>query len=210
MPIRVAIVEDTEDIRNGLSLLIGGSEGFECRHVYASAEDALKELPAVRPDVVLMDIHLPGISGIECVRLLKEKCPDTQFLMNTVYEQEEQIFDSLKAGATGYILKKTPPAKLLEAISDIHSGGSPMSGQIARKVIGTFQPQAAQHDNDLSSREKEILEALAKGLRYKEIADQHHISVDTVRTHIRKIYEKLQVHSRTEALNKVYYSGKRS
>lgn len=209
MPIRVAIVEDTEDIRTGLELLIDSSEGFECRHVYAAAEEALEALPSVKPDVVLMDIHLPGISGIECVRILKPKCPDTQFMMNTVYEQEEHIFESLKAGATGYILKKTPPVQLLEAITDIYNGGSPMSGQIARKVIGSFQPKSApavSPTEQLSAREKEILDALSKGLRYKEIADQHFISVDTVRTHIRKIYEKLQVHSRTEALNKVFYN----
>jgi len=204
MNIRVAIVEDTKDIREGLALLINASEGYTCTHICPDAEDAIEKLPADPPDVVLMDINLPGMSGPECVKKLKPLCPNTQFLMCTVYEEDEHIFESLKSGATGYILKKTAPDKLLEAITDIHNGGSPMTGGIARKVMASFVPAIPVAANDLSSRENEILEALAKGYRYKEIADKFFISIDTVRSHIRNIYEKLQVHSRTEALNKVF------
>ncbi|MFC0183942.1 DNA-binding response regulator, NarL/FixJ family, contains REC and HTH domains [Pseudarcicella hirudinis] len=207
MPIQVAIVEDTSDIRNGLALLINGSEGYSCEHTFSNPEDALLFLPALHPDVVLMDINLNNrLSGIDCVHQLKAQMPDTQFLICTVYDQDESIFESLKAGATGYILKKTPPTKLLEAITEIYQGGSPMSSQIARKIISTFSekpiPQPAYQ---LSERERDIIEALSKGLRYKDIALSLHISTDTVRTHIRNIYEKLQVHSRTEALNKLRF-----
>ena len=204
MNIRVAIVEDTKNIREGLAMLIEASAGFECVDICVSGEDALKKLPVSKPDVVLMDINMPGISGVECVQKLRPQIPATQFLMCTVYEEDEHIFNSLKAGATGYILKKTPPAQLLSAITDIYNGGSPMSGSIARKVITTFSPVPSNKEGDLSDREMEILTALSKGLRYKEIAETHFISIDTVRSHIRKIYEKLQVHSRTEALNKVF------
>jgi DNA-binding NarL/FixJ family response regulator len=204
MNIRVAIVEDTKDIREGLEMLINASEGFSCSQVCPTAEDAIEKLVTDAPDVVLMDINLPGMSGPECVKKLKPLCPSTQFLMCTVYEEDEHIFESLKAGATGYILKKTAPDKLLEAIKDIYNGGSPMTGGIARKVMASFVPPTPVIPNELSTREFEILEALAKGFRYKEIADKLFISIDTVRSHIRNIYEKLQVHSRTEALNKVF------
>lgn len=207
MNIRVAIVEDTKDIREGLELLINASPGFQCTAAFENAEAALEKLPADAPDVVLMDINLPGMSGPECVKKLKPLCPQTQFLMCTVYEEDEHIFESLKSGATGYILKKTPAARLLEAITDIHNGGSPMTGGIARKVLASFTPAAPSVKADLSTREYEILEALSKGYRYKEIADKLFISIDTVRSHIRNIYEKLQVHSRTEALNKVFPKG---
>lgn len=203
--ISVAIVEDIKDIREGLRLLIDNSNDFLCREVYASAEEALKGLPQSLPDVVLMDINLPGINGIDCVRQLKQECPGTQFIMSTVYEDDDNIFESLKAGATGYLLKKTEPVKILEAIREVHAGGSPMSSQIARKVIATFQPKHGIDDVEiLTPKEKEILKALSKGLRYKEIASEMHISIETVRSHVRRIYEKLQVQSRTEALNKVY------
>jgi DNA-binding NarL/FixJ family response regulator len=205
MGIRVAIVEDRMEIRKGLMLLVDGSEGYECRHAWSSGEEAVLELPAVEVDVVLMDIHLPGMSGVEVVRKLKPQLPRIQFLMCTVYEEDEFIFESLKAGATGYILKNTPPVRLLEAIQEIHRGGSPMTGQIARKVISAFAPQPPSPvGGDLSRREREILQALAEGQRYKEIADRFFISLDTVRSHVRKIYEKLQVHSRTDALNKAF------
>jgi DNA-binding NarL/FixJ family response regulator len=202
--IRVAIVEDSPAIREGLSLLIDGSEGFSCRQAYTSAEDAIKHIPQSPPDVVLMDINLPGISGIEAVRQLKLKCPATQFMMCTIYENDEHIFESLKVGANGYILKKTAPAKMLESITEIFNGGSPMSGQIARKVITAFQTVPRKDEEGLSDRELEIVDALAKGYRYKEIADRYFVSIETVRSHIRNIYEKLQVHSRTDAINKVY------
>ena len=203
--IAVAIVEDIKEIREGLRLLIDNSNDFLCKEVYASAEDALKGLPQSQPDVVLMDINLPGMNGIDCIRQLKQQCGNTQFIMSTVYEDDENIFESLKAGATGYLLKKTEPAKILEAIKEVYAGGSPMSTQIARKVIASFQPKPGIDDTEiLTPKEKEILKELSKGLRYKEIAFEMHISIETVRSHVRRIYEKLQVQSRTEALNKIY------
>lgn len=203
--IKVAIVEDIKDIREGLQLLINSNKTFSCLHVYTTAEDALAHLPSDLPDVVLMDIHLPGISGIEAVKKLKAKYPQVQFIMSTVYEDDENIFESLKSGATGYLLKKTSPDKILEAITEVYNGGSPISAQIARKVIASFQKKSPIDDYpDLTPKEKEILKELSKGLRYKEIADVLTISMDTVRTHVRHIYEKLHVQSRMEAVNKVY------
>lgn len=203
--IHVVIIEDIKEIREGLQMLIDGSDGFTCSKTFSTGELAVSELPGICPDVVLMDINLPGINGIEAVRQLKPLCPGTQFIMSTVYEDDENIFESLKAGANGYLLKKTAPSKILDAIMEVHSGGSPMSSQIARKVIASFQHKdSIDEANILTPKEKEILKALAKGLRYKEIADDMKISIETVRSHARKIYEKLQVQSRTEALNKVY------
>jgi DNA-binding NarL/FixJ family response regulator len=203
--ITVAIVEDIKDIREGLKLLIDSSDGFTCTEVYVNAEDAVKELPNSQPDVVLMDINLPGINGIEAIRQIKDKCLATLFIMSTVYEDDENIFESLKAGASGYLLKKTAPSKILDAITEVVNGGSPMSTQIARKVIASFQRKNSIDETDiLTPKEKEILKALAKGLRYKEIANEMNIGIETVRSHSRKIYEKLQVQSRTEALNKVF------
>jgi DNA-binding NarL/FixJ family response regulator len=207
--IKVAIVEDIKDIREGLQLLIDSNEGFSCTNTYSTAEDALLRLPNALPDVVLMDIHLPGISGIEAVKKLKVQFPSVQFIMSTVYEDDENIFESLKSGATGYLLKKTSPDKILEAIKEVYNGGSPISAQIARKVIASFQKKdPIDASADLTPKEKEILKALAKGLRYKEIADEIQISMDTVRTHVRHIYEKLQVQSRMEAINKIYGTNK--
>ena len=201
----VAIVEDIKDIREGLRLLIDNSNDFSCTEVYTSAEEALIGLPESQPDVVLMDINLPGMNGIECIRLLKPQCLRTQFIMTTVYEDGDNIFESLKVGATGYLLKKTEPVKILEAIKEVYAGGSPMSTQIARKVIASFQPKQSIDDVELlTPKEKEILKALSKGLRYKEIAFEMHISIETVRSHVRHTYEKLHVQSRTEALNKIY------
>ncbi len=204
MPIHVALVEDLDEIREGLAALINGAEGFRCVATYASAEAALEDLPDWEPHVVLMDIELPGMSGIECIRVLKAQLPQTQIMMLTVYEDDEKIFNSLAAGASGYLLKKTAPAKLLEAIQDLHHGGSPMSSQIARKVVHTFQQK--QQPNlataTLSNREQEILSYLAKGYLYKEIAATLHISVETVRTHLHHIYKKLHVHTGTEAVLK--------
>ena len=201
----VAIVEDIKEIREGLKLLIDNSDGFTCSEVYLNAEDAVKGLVNSQPDVVLMDINLPDMNGIEAVRILKEKCPGTQFIMSTVYEDDTNIFESLKAGATGYLLKKTAPGNILQAITEVVDGGSPMSTQIARKVITSFQKKDSIDENDiLTPKEKQVLKSLAKGLRYKEIAGELHVSMETIRTHARNIYEKLQVQSRTEALNKVY------
>lgn len=202
--INVAIVEDTDAIRDGLALLIGSSEGFICENVFSNAEDALAQLPTLKPDVVLTDINLPGISGIELVKALKPVIPQTQFLMCSVYEDDDSIFQSLKNGATGYLIKNSTPIKILSSIQEISEGGSPMSSSIARRVIATFQTVSPVNDYDLSDREKEILKYLSEGLMYKEVANQLFISIDTVRTHVRKIYEKLEVHSRTEALNKYF------
>ena len=203
--ITVAIVEDIKEIREGLQILINFSSGFSCAEVFANGEVALQHLPVSKPDVILMDINLPGISGIECVNRLKPQCPGSQFIMSTVYEDDEHIFESLKVGATGYLLKKTPPAKILEAITEVYGGGSPMNAQIARRVISCFQNKdSIEASGLLSSREKEVLTLLAKGLRYKEIAAELTVSMETIRSHARRIYEKLQVQSRTEAINKVY------
>jgi DNA-binding NarL/FixJ family response regulator len=203
--IHVVIVEDIKEIREGLQLLIDSSEGFSCLQTFSNAEQAIEQLPGSCPDVVLMDINLPGINGIEAIKKLKPQCARTLFIMSTVYEDDENIFESLKSGASGYLLKKTAPSKILDAITEVYEGGSPMSSQIARRVIASFQKKDSIDEADiLTPKEKEILKALAKGLRYKEIADEMKISMETVRSHARKIYEKLHVQSRTEALNKVY------
>jgi len=204
--IKVAIVEDSEEIREGLCLLIDESQKFRCVGAYESGEAALRDLPKKNPDVVLMDINLPGISGIECIKRLRATKPDLPLMVLTIYENDDVIFDSLKAGASGYILKKTPSEKLLEAIQDLYNGGSPMSSQIARRVVGTFQQmgKSARETENLSKREQEILSYLAKGYRYKEIADTMFISIETVRTHLRNIYEKLHVRSRAEAVIKAF------
>lgn len=202
--IRVAIVEDLPEIRKGLCALVGGSPGFKCVGEFGDGVEALKGIPTLSPDVVLMDIDMPKMNGIECVRRLKEELPDIQVMMLTVFEDDEKIFQSILAGATGYLLKKSPPAKLLEAIQELQNGGSPMSGQIARKVVGAFQQmgESKKDADNLTAREKEILSYLAKGFLYKEIAEALFISVDTVRTHLHRIYEKLQVRSRSEAILK--------
>jgi DNA-binding NarL/FixJ family response regulator len=202
MPIKVAIVEDNERIREGLAALVDGSDGFVCSAVYETAEEALRHLPAYHPDVVLMDIQLPQMSGIECVAKLKENDAQVQVMMLTVYEDDDKVFKSIVAGATGYILKRTPPAELLEAIKELHEGGSPMSDQIARKVVQAFREmgKSSKETENLSDRELEILSYLAKGYQDKEIADKFFLSVKTVRTHLRNIYQKLHVRSRTEAV----------
>jgi len=184
-----------------LSVLISGSAGFQCVATYPTAENALKYLPAHKPDVVLMDIQLPGMSGIECVRDLKKLLPDLQIMMLTVYEDDDNVFKSILAGASGYVLKKTPPSELLEAISDLHNGGSPMSDRIARKVVQAFQQmgKSSRETENLTQRESEILSYVAKGFQDKEIAEKFFLSSETVRTHLRNIYKKLHVRSRTEA-----------
>jgi DNA-binding NarL/FixJ family response regulator len=204
--IRVIIVEDDKEMREGLELIVQSNLALECVATCSSGEEALEVIPLHIPDIVLMDIHLPGISGIDCVKKLKPSLSFTQFMMCTVYEDNENVFDSLCAGATGYLLKNSPPTKITEAIIDLFHGGSPMSSVIARKVIQTFKPAAGQNKDmeKLTNREREMLDLLAKGYRYKEIADQLSISFETVRTHIHNIYEKLHVQSRTEALNKAF------
>jgi DNA-binding NarL/FixJ family response regulator len=185
--------------------LIGNAPGFRCLSRHGSAEDALKEIPQVQPQVVLMDINLPGINGVECVRRLKPQLPDTQIIMHTVYQNTEHIFNALAAGATGYLLKLTPPDELLEAIKTVHAGGSPMDSQIARKIVELFQQpltNASDETERLTPRESQILELLAKGFLYREISAETHLSYNTVHTHIRHIYKKLQVRSRSEAVTK--------
>jgi len=206
MPIRVSIVEDDEEIRANLGDRIGGNNSFRLMGSYANAEAALADLPRRTPDVVLMDINLPGVDGIECVRQLKPKMPDVQFVMLTVYEDNNRLFKSLVAGASGYLLKRTPPAKLLAAIREAHAGGSPMTPQIARRVVQHFQqaPQPSSELQRLTPREQEVLDQLAKGFRYKEIVDNLGISSGTLHSYIRSIYDKLHVHSRTEAVLKFH------
>ena len=204
MSISVSIVEDDGGVRTTLAKLIDSSPGFRCLSQHPSAEAALQDLPKANPEVVLMDINLPGLNGVECVRRLKPILPGTQIIMLTVYQNSEHIFKALEAGATGYLLKQTPPAELLAGIRDVRNGGSPMSSHIARKIVQSFQkPAPTARDNEhLSPREAEVLDLLAKGYLYKEIAEQTGITYATVHTHIRHIYEKLQVRSRTEAVAK--------
>lgn len=204
MPITVAIVEDDRRVRESLSVLINGTENIQCISTHSSGEEALEDILFKKPDVVLMDINLPGMSGIECVRKLKAQLPKVQILMLTMYEDDEKVFQSLVAGASGYLVKRTSPSALLSAIQDVYSGASPMSGKVARTVVEYFHKQQknAPHEQSLSRREEEILRLLAKGYRYKEIADALAISFETVRSHLKNIYDKLHVRSRTEAVVK--------
>lgn len=200
------MIEDNEQLAYGLKSLIEQSEGFHFKELYLNGEDALKSVPANPPDVLLVDIKLPGISGIDCIRILKEKLEHMLIMMLTIYEDNDAIFDSLAAGASGYLLKKTPVTQLLTSIRDLYYGGAPMSAQIARKVVASFQEKTKGNGNgsDLTPREHEIIHLLSLGYLYKEVAQDLSISVETVRTHIRNIYDKLHVRSRTEALLKYY------
>jgi DNA-binding NarL/FixJ family response regulator len=202
--IKVSIIEDDDWIRENLAAQIGQTSGFCCIGSYRDGEQALTSLGKEVPDVVMMDINLPKMNGIECVRKLKKLSPSTQILMLTVYEDSDKIFDSLLAGASGYLLKRTPQAEILEAIADVHRGNSPMSGHIARKVVQYFNQRgsAEKEIEKLSKREREVLDHLAQGIPYKEIADVLTLSIDTVRMHIKGIYSKLHVHSRGEAVAK--------
>lgn len=204
MAIAVSIVEDSDQVRQTLARLISRAEGFRCLSQYPSAEAALEGLPTDKPEVVLMDINLPGMNGVECVRRLKRVMPELQIVMLTVYEDTENIYNALLAGATGYLLKRTSRDELLAAIRDVHKGGSPMTTHIARKVVLSLQRAGAspQPTENLSPREQEVLDFLARGFLYKEIAENLGISYETVHTYIRRIYEKLQVRSRTEAVVK--------
>jgi DNA-binding NarL/FixJ family response regulator len=204
MPITVAIVEDNADLRGTLARVINRAAGHQCVGQYGDAESALARLPKDKPRVVLMDINLPGMNGVECVRKLKQMLPETLVVMLTAYEDTENIFGSLEAGASGYLLKRSKSAEILEAIKDVVEGGSPMTAHIARKVVHSFQSKASspQATDNLAEREREVLDLLSQGFMYKEIADKLGISFETVRTYIRRIYEKLQVRSRTEAVAK--------
>ena len=205
--LKVAIIEDQQELREMLAQLLDGSEGFVCAAMFENAEEAVKILPSLKPNVILVDIHLHGQSGITAVKILKDQCGDAKFLMCTSLEDTDNIFNALKAGADGYISKTSSPVKILDAITDVYNGGAPMSSQIARKVVTFFQTEAPKRLNPelqkLSNREQEILQYLSKGYRYKEISGFLFISIETVRKHIHNIYEKLQVSSRTDALNKV-------
>jgi DNA-binding NarL/FixJ family response regulator len=204
MSVSLSIVEDKAGFRESLARVLNDAPGFRCLHAYGTAEEALQGIPAAPPNVVLMDINLPGMSGVECVRRLHALAPQVRVIMLTVYENTENIYAALKAGASGYILKRTSPGKLLEAIQDVVDGGAPMSSAIARKVVLFFQeaPPAADKMEDLSSREREVLDMLAKGFLYKEISDQLGLGLGTIKTYVRRIYEKLHVQSRTEAVVK--------
>jgi DNA-binding NarL/FixJ family response regulator len=208
--ISVCIVDDNRQLRNALEEIISMSDGYKCIGTIGTAEEAIYEVPQLKPDVVLMDINLGSSeSGIDCVKILKPQMPATNFMMCTVYEEDEKIFEALSAGASGYILKKTAPARLLEAIRELYEGGAPMSSQIARKVVAAFQNKTTTANetdrlDQLSNREREILEQLSKGLMYKEIAAELFLSPETVRKHVYHIYEKLHVNNRVEAVNKFF------
>lgn len=202
-PIKVSIVDDQADLRENIAGFLDAAPGFKCVSAYSSAEEALQSLPKDHPDVVLMDINLGGMSGIECVRQLKPNIPTTQIVMLTVFDDSDKIFNALAAGASGYLLKRLAPAKLLEAIKEVHEGGSPMSASIARKVVESLRTPPPQDDSSaLSPREREVLDGLAQGFAYKQIADKLGVSIHTVRNYIRRIYEKLHVQSCAQAVAK--------
>lgn len=207
--ISVCIVDDNRELRNALEEIISMSEGYKCIGTIATAEDAIRQIPLLKPDVVLMDINLGSSeSGIDCVRALKPRIPATNFMMCTVYEEDEKIFEALSAGASGYILKKTTPSKMLEAIRELYEGGAPMSSQIARKVVAAFLNRPSSNGgselNNLTNREREILELLSRGMMYKEIALALNLANDTIRKHVYHVYEKLHVTNRVEAVNKFF------
>jgi len=208
MPISLAIVEDLDEVREGLKNFLALSPDFIVLDTFKTAEQALEDIPSILPDIVIMDINLPGMSGTDCIRMLKKKNIRTQFMMFTVYENDEKVFEALKAGASGYLLKNTGLIHIIESLKELYQGGSPMSANIARKLVMNFQEKSKNETPAeltlLSMRENEVLEWLAQGLLYKEIADKLNISTSTVRQHIHRIYEKLHVQNRTEAINKAY------
>lgn len=205
MPIRVVIVEDLGEVREGLAELIKSDKELLLAESFENAESAAEKLPGLQADIVVMDINLPGMSGIDCIKQIKEKCPDTQFMMFTVYENDEKVLQALQAGASGYLLKRTKPERILESIKELNQGGSPMSSNIARKLLNVFLDKKKINKKEiLSERENTVLQLLADGLLYKEIAERLHIVHGTVRQHIHNIYEKLHVTNRTEAVNKYF------
>jgi DNA-binding NarL/FixJ family response regulator len=205
MPIKVSIVEDLAEVREGLAELVRSDKELLMMEHFNNAESAIEKLPELEPDIVVMDINLPGMSGIECIKIIKEKCPGTQFMMFTVYETDEKVLQALQAGATGYLLKRTAPQRILESIKELSQGGSPMSSNIARKLLNIFLDEKKITKKEmLTDRENEVLQLLADGLLYKEIADRLNIVHGTVRQHIHNIYEKLHVQNRTEAINKAF------
>ena len=204
--VKVSIVEDIDEVRESIGKLLQGSDKFTLTSSFTNAEQAEKNLPREKPDIVIMDISLPGRSGIECLQKIKENCGDTQFIMYTIFEDDEKVFEALEAGASGYLLKKTPKEKILESLMELYEGGSPMSTQIARKVIEAFQRRKmiSEEERSLTKKEKEVLDLLAKGFLYKEIADKLSITINTVKQHIHSVYEKLHVTNKAEAINKIY------
>jgi DNA-binding NarL/FixJ family response regulator len=204
MSISLVIVEDLDEVREGLEQFISLNKEFKILDTFKTAEEAIYDLPGLKPDIVIMDINLPGVNGIDCIKEVKNKVPKTQFMMFTVYENDEKVFEALKAGASGYLLKNTGLVQMIEALKELHDGGSPMSANIARKLVTVFREREKELEEleSLSPRENETLQLLSKGLLYKEIAEEISVSVNTVRQHIHKIYEKLHVQNRTEAINK--------
>jgi len=212
MSIKVAIVEDSRTIRESLRRIIDDTPGLRCECAVSSGEEALVTMPRCRPDVILMDIHLPNISGIECTARLKETLPDADVIMLTVYEDNDKIFRALQAGACGYLLKRTPPEQLIQAIKDVKQGGAPMTSEVARRLVETFQRTTAnppQEHVELSRREREILELVSRGYGNKEIGEQLSVGLETVRHHLKRVYEKFHVHSRSEAVVKFLGMDKR-
>jgi DNA-binding NarL/FixJ family response regulator len=203
-PIQVAIVEDDRSVREGLGMIIGATPGYECYGTYGSVEEALKQMNGHGPDVLLLDIHLPGMLGSEAVGLFRERYPSLHVLMLTVYDGQDKVFESICNGACGYLLKKTPPAKLLEYVREAHEGGAPMSPEIARKVITLFQRTGAPEklEEPLTPQETRLLKLLSEGYSYQNAAGQMNISINTVRNYIRSIYEKLHVNTKSEAVSK--------
>ena len=206
MPITVAIIEDLEEIREGLKSFIDPDPDFKIVAIANDANEAITVLPITQPDLAIMDINLPGMNGIDCIQAVKEECPHTQFMMFTVYENDEKVFEALQVGASGYLLKNASPDQIVGALKELFNGGSPMSPTIARKLVNIFRDHKKQKPSSdlLGRRENDVLELLAQGLLYKEIAAQLSISVGTVRQHIHNIYEKLHVQNRTEAINKAF------
>ncbi|RZJ71029.1 response regulator transcription factor [Flavobacterium sp.] len=204
--IKICLIEDLPDVLNGLQAIIAQDGRFDFQKGFATAEEAIAELPKLQPHVVLTDINLPGKSGIDCVREIKPKFPDIQFMIFTIYEDNDQVFEALKAGSSGYILKNTAPSKIIESLVELHEGGSPMSPKIARKVLSTFNSEPVQNDvaEILSKREHEVLELLSKGFLYKEIAEKLNIAISTVKRHLNNVYSKLQVQNKVEAVNRLY------
>lgn len=203
--ITVCIVEDLEDIRNGLAAIIKMTDGFKVLQTFANAEDALTRLGILQPDIVIMDINLPGISGIECIRRVHESNPHIQFMLFTIYENSDTVFEALEAGGTGYILKNSSPSKIIDSLRELYLGGSPMNPEIAKKLVMRFQkPAVTLNEYHLTPKEQKVLELMSKGYLYKEIASELGNTINTIKQHIRHIYEKLHVQNKAEAINKIY------
>ena len=203
--ITVCIVEDQNEIRNGLAAIINMTDGFRVLQSFGNGEEAMEILPQLRPDIVIMDINLPGINGIECIKQVRKKNPSIQFMMFTIYENSDTVFEALEAGAAGYLLKNSSPSKITESLQELYLGGSPMNADIAKKLVVRFQKQVSPRTTfHLTPKEQQILDLMAKGYLYKEIADQLNNTINTIKQHIRNIYEKLHVQNKAEAINKAF------